>query len=48
MKKCFISGGSVSDVYIVMCKTDKKEISAFIIEKNSKGLSFGKLEDKVI
>lgn len=45
--KCFISGGSVSDIYIVICKTSEKEISAFIVEKGTQGLSFGKLEQKM-
>lgn len=33
--KCFISGGSVSDLYLVMCLTEEKEISAFVVPKNS-------------
>jgi len=45
--KCFISGGSVSDVYVVMCKTDAKSISTILVEKGTKGLSFGKLEEKL-
>lgn len=45
--KCFISGGSVSDIYLVMCLTDTNEISAFIIPKETKGISFGKLEKKM-
>lgn len=35
--KMFISGGGVSDIYIVMAKTGENEVSAFIVEKNSKG-----------
>jgi len=45
--KCFISGGSVSDVYVVMCKTGPKEISTILVEKGTKGLSYGKLEEKL-
>jgi alkylation response protein AidB-like acyl-CoA dehydrogenase len=39
----FISGGSASDVYFVMAKTSATEVSTFIVEKGTKGLSFGKL-----
>jgi len=45
--KCFISGGSVSDIYVVMAKTGDKEISCFLVEKGTPGLSFGKLEEKM-
>lgn len=45
--KAFISGGSVSDDYVVMCKTGDKEISCIKIEKGTKGLSFGAQEKKV-
>jgi alkylation response protein AidB-like acyl-CoA dehydrogenase len=45
--KCFISGGSASQIYVVMCKTGAKEVSAFLVEKGTKGFSFGKHENKV-
>jgi hypothetical protein len=48
--KAFISGGSVSDVYLCMVRTaaDKHQgISAILVEKNTPGLSFGKLEHKM-
>lgn len=45
--KCFISGGSVSDYYLVMCKTNENEISCLLVEKGTPGLSFGKLEEKM-
>ncbi|MBL8687086.1 MAG: acyl-CoA dehydrogenase family protein [Alphaproteobacteria bacterium] len=47
--KAFISGGGHSDFYIVMAKTDirKGAITAFIVEKNTPGLSFGKPEQKL-
>ena len=49
-EKAFISGGSHSDVYIVMARTgddSPKGISTFIIPKDAEGLSFGKLEEKM-
>jgi len=45
--KMFISGGEESDLYIVMAKTGPKEISTFLVEKGSPGLSFGKKEEKL-
>lgn len=36
--KMFISGGSVSDLYLVMAKTADKEISAFLVEKGTPGI----------
>jgi len=45
--KCFISGAGLSDFYLVMLKTGEKEISALIVDKGTKGLSFGKPEEKM-
>ena len=48
--KSFISGGGVSDLYIVMARTGEagpKGISAFLIEKGTPGLSFGANEKKM-
>lgn len=48
--KAFISGGGVSDIYMVMARTGgegPKGISCFLVEKGTKGLSFGKKEDKL-
>lgn len=48
--KAFISGAGVSDVYIVMARTGgegPKGVSAFIVEKGMKGLSFGANEKKM-
>lgn len=45
--KIFISGGSVSDLYVVMCKTGENEISTILVPKDAKGISFGKKEEKV-
>eukprot|EP01088_Endostelium_zonatum_P018506 TRINITY_DN5969_c0_g1_i1.p1 TRINITY_DN5969_c0_g1~~TRINITY_DN5969_c0_g1_i1.p1 ORF type:complete len:422 (-),score=96.99 TRINITY_DN5969_c0_g1_i1:60-1325(-) len=49
-EKAFISGGGVSDVYIVMARTGgpgPKGISCFFVEKDTPGLSFGKKEKKL-
>ncbi|KAG1678079.1 Isobutyryl-CoA dehydrogenase, mitochondrial [Nymphon striatum] len=46
----FISGGGVSDVYLVMCRTgdnSPKGISCVLVEKGTPGLSFGKKEKKI-
>ncbi|XP_024528108.1 isobutyryl-CoA dehydrogenase, mitochondrial isoform X1 [Selaginella moellendorffii] len=48
--KAFISGGSVSDLYLVMARTGAlgpKGISCFLLEKGMPGLSFGRPEDKL-
>src|SRR5882757_3891797 len=48
--KAFISGGSVSDVYVTMVRTGgagPKGISCLVVEKNAPGLSFGKKERKL-
>lgn len=48
--KSFISGGSVSDVYLCMVRTGEpgpKGISAIIVKKDTPGLSFGKKEIKM-
>jgi alkylation response protein AidB-like acyl-CoA dehydrogenase len=48
--KSFISGGSVSDVYLCMVRTGDEShrgISCILVEKDSPGLSFGKLEKKM-
>ena len=48
--KAFISGGSVSDVYLCMVRTGDDShhgITCLLIEKNTPGLSFGKLEKKM-
>lgn len=57
-EKAFISGGGSSDVYLVMARvvssenqqsssSDASNITCFIIEKNTPGLSFGKNEVKL-
>jgi len=48
--KAFISGGSISDVYLCMVRTGDEShlgISCLLIEKGTPGLSFGKLEKKL-
>ena len=52
--KQFISGAGASDVYVVMARTGSQEtepghrgISAFIVEKDATGLSFGAREEKM-
>lgn len=48
--KAFISGGGVSDIYVVMARTGDegpKGISTFVVEKGTPGLSFGKKEKKM-
>lgn len=48
--KAFISGGSVSDIYLCMVRTSgegSKGITCLLVEKNTPGLSFGKKETKL-
>ncbi len=48
--KAFISGASVSDIYLCMVRTTDDPyhgISCLLIEKDTPGLSFGKLEHKM-
>jgi alkylation response protein AidB-like acyl-CoA dehydrogenase len=48
--KAFISGGGASDLYLIMARTgdeSAKGISAFLVEKGTPGLSFGKPERKL-
>lgn len=49
--KAWISNGAVADIYLVLAQTNvelkHKGVSAFIVEKGTKGFSFGKPEDKL-
>lgn len=48
--KAFISGGSVSDIYVCMVRTGEEGphgISCVLVEKDRTGISFGKLEQKL-
>lgn len=50
-EKCFISNGGLASIYAVFATVDRskgaKGITAFIVPKDSQGLSFGKIEDKM-
>ncbi len=48
--KAFISGAGFSDLYVLMCRTGEdgpKGVSTVLVPDGSKGLSFGKNEDKM-
>src|SRR5581483_3353387 len=48
--KAFISGGGVSDIYVVMARTGEagpRGISALVVEKGTPGLSYGAQEKKL-
>ena len=49
--KAWITNGEVADTYIVLAQTDyeakHKGVTAFIVEKGTEGMSFGKPEDKL-
>ena len=48
--KAFISGGGSSDIYVAMVRTGDsgpRGISCVVVEKGTKGLSFGKKEEKL-
>lgn len=45
--KVFISGAGSSDYLIVFAATDEKEISAFVVNANAPGVSYGKNESKL-
>ena len=47
--KAFISGGAISDIYVCMVRTGEGDggISCLVVEKGTKGLSFGKQEKKM-
>ena len=48
--KAFISGGGVSDIYVVMARTGErgpKGISCLVVEKGTPGLSYGAQEKKL-
>lgn len=49
--KCFITNASLAQIFVVFAITDKtkgtKGISAFIVERDRKGVSIGKEEDKM-
>jgi isobutyryl-CoA dehydrogenase len=45
--KCFISNGSISDIYLLMYRTGPKEVSTIIVDNGTKGLGFGRSEQKI-
>src|SRR5262249_28562297 len=48
--KAFISGGGVSDIYVVMARTGEsgpKGISCFVVEQGRPGISYGAWEKKL-
>ena len=49
--KCFITNGGEAEVYTILASTDKtkgtKGITAFIVEKDTPGFTFGKKEHKL-
>ena len=49
--KCFITNAGPAEIYVVFAMTDKEQgnrgISAFIVEKGTKGFSVGKHEEKM-
>ena len=54
--KCFITNGKEADIYIIIAYTDivedkrgrkQKKVSAFIVEKNTPGFTFGTKENKM-
>lgn len=50
-RKVFVTNGSVADRYVVYAVTDKEKgkrgISAFVVDKETEGVSFGPLLDKL-
>ncbi len=50
-QKCFITNGSVADFFVLYAITDRdagaRGISAFVVEKGTPGLSYGKNEHKM-
>ena len=45
-RKTFATNGSVAGLYTVLAKTGEKKFSFFIVERNSQGISIGRIEDK--
>ena len=45
--KAFISNAGESDIYLVMCKTDEKEVSCLVVEKDMEGFTVSPREKKM-
>ena len=46
-QKLWISNGGLAEFYTVFCKTGQDRVSAFIVEKEMEGVSFGEKEQKL-
>ena len=49
-QKVFITNAGLSEIYVIVARTSEertKGVSLFIVEKDTPGLSFGKIEDKM-
>ena len=44
--KVFATNGGVAGLYSVLARTGEKELSFFVVERRSKGVSIGRVEDK--
>jgi cyclohexane-1-carbonyl-CoA dehydrogenase len=45
--KCFSTNGGVASLYTVLAKTDERELTFFVVERDQEGVSVGKTEDKL-
>jgi alkylation response protein AidB-like acyl-CoA dehydrogenase len=45
-RKVFATNGSVAGIYSVLVKTGHRELSFFIVERDRKGISIGRIEEK--
>ena len=45
-RKTFATNGAVAGIYSVLAKTGERELSFFIVDRQQKGISIGKLEEK--
>lgn len=49
--KVFVTGGEEAEIYVVLARTDREKgaagISSFVVEKGTRGFSFGKKERKM-
>lgn len=46
-RKLFSTNGGVASLYTVLAKTGQKEFTFFVVERDQKGVSIGKTEDKL-
>jgi len=45
--KCFSTNGGVASFYTVLAKTNQKDLTFFVVERDQQGVSIGKTEDKL-